>query len=161
MLSLIVQTLWFLLPPGLASLGTCVIAKRVPLGRSAFWRVVLGFFLGTGTFLFQQAMYAKSPLLRDLAYVGFAQIPLWFGGWQGVCATFADWAKSRMKRRSRPTAPIGWMPFDHVDWIPAVWIGSLPFVHFSSAHVILLLGLAVSTSIFLRQAWHLMKERLS
>ena len=136
MLSLILQTLWLLLPAGIANMAP-VIFKWVPFlnhpvdfnktlsGKPIFGKnkTFRGFFFGTLSAIATVLIQAHfAPQVGDISIIDYSTInPYLLGFLLGFGALLGDIIESFFKRRTSIAPGKSWVGFDQLDWI----IGSL------------------------------------
>lgn len=165
LISVILQTLWFLLPAGAANMAPVFAAHLFPswntpvdLGHSfqgqrifgdhkTIRGLIAGTLVGGLVFILQRALFARFEILSPLAYPDFATAPLWFGSLQGFSALIGDLAKSFIKRLRaiRPGGP--WMPFDQIDWAIGTAIGSAFVIQITLLQSLIAITLAFALSL--------------
>lgn len=155
---LILQTLWLLLPAGLANMAPVFAATMLPFwntpvdfGRS--WKgheifgshktyrgLISGLFTGLLIFMLQQSLYRSVPFFKELSLFNYDEVNPFFGAWMGISALLGDLIKSFFKRRYEIAPGKPWIPFDQIDWI----VGALLAVC-----VVFIPSLAVVTTSFI------------
>lgn len=128
----IVETLWFFLPAGIANM-TPVLVKRVPflstpldfgrtwkgkriLGDHKTWRgFVMGILAAILVVWIQKLLY---PYTTSLALIDYTYVnPVYVGFLLGFGALAGDTVKSYVKRRHGVQPGKPWVPYDQIDWI--------------------------------------------
>ena len=132
MLLLILQALYFFLPAYVANMMP-VFVRKVPflqnpvwakyLGPNKTWRGVVAATLAGGiVFLIQQVLYRSG--FDSLAFIDYADIPIYFGLLMGFGAIMGDLVKSYYKRKEGIPAGEHWVPFDQMDFAIGGLIGA-------------------------------------
>ncbi len=145
MLLLIGQSIWFILPAGIANiaasltrgipfLGTPVDFGKSWRGKRIFgshktWRgIIFGTLFGVFTFWLQQYLY-RFDFFESLSVVNYTEETWLFGFLLGSGAVWGDAIKSFFKRQANRPPGVPWIPFDQIDYtVGAVVLVSI--IHF-------------------------------
>jgi len=141
MIELLLKTLWFFLPAGLANMSP-VIFKWIPflnypidfnkkfkgqplLGINKTFRgLILAILVGIATVYFQRLFY---PQMISVSIIDYTKVNIYLLGFLlGFGAIFGDIVASFFKRRLNILPGKSWFPFDQIDWI----VGSIILTSF-------------------------------
>ena len=157
---LILSTLWFILPIGIANMMPVFAARLFPsadlpldfgrefkkrplFGSHKTWRGLAAAFIG-GLLVFwiQQWLSSQFEFIKLISLFNYAQVPLIFGGILGLGAIFGDLLKSFFKRQMGIAPGDSWFPFDQIDW----YVGGLFFttIYYVPSWQIAVIGLALA-----------------
>ncbi|MCH7492394.1 CDP-archaeol synthase [Patescibacteria group bacterium] len=127
------QSLWFILPAGLANIASS-LSRYLPLpqwpvdagktwrGRRIFgdhktWRgMIVGTVTGLATFWLQQYLY-QFDFFSTISLTDYSSEPWIFGLLLGAGSVMGDLIKSYFKRRVNIAPGQPWLPFDQIDFV--------------------------------------------
>lgn len=133
-MSMLWQSLWFLLPAGAANMAPVFAAKAMPAlaapvdggleirGRRLFgdhktWRgIAVGILASTIVFAVQKELSAQA-WAKGLSWIDYASAPMLTGPLLGMGALGGDLVKSFVKRQLDIAPGRSWIPFDQIDWL--------------------------------------------
>ncbi|OGY81649.1 MAG: hypothetical protein A3F54_01125 [Candidatus Kerfeldbacteria bacterium RIFCSPHIGHO2_12_FULL_48_17] len=136
MLILLLKSLWFFLPIGVANMAPVLVKNWFPFlgrpidggrrlggqplfGSHKTWRGLLAAVVcGEIIFLLQRYLVLRFPdSFASLTFTDYAKLSLWSGALMGGGAILGDLIKSFFKRRVGKTSGSRWIPFDQIDYI--------------------------------------------
>ncbi|MDD5040590.1 MAG: CDP-archaeol synthase [Patescibacteria group bacterium] len=178
MVDLILKTVWFFLPTGIANLAASlsrfipILGVPVDFGRSwrgkrvfgdhKTWRgIIFGTLFGVLTFLIQRWLYRYNAL-QDISMFNYTQASWAIGLLQGLGAVWGDALKSFFKRRINREPGVSWFPFDQVDYSIGAFalVSIVYFPGWAAGFMAILLGILVHTIFnLLGYALHLQKNK--
>lgn len=142
MLSMILSSIYFLLPAGFANMAP-VMGKKIlkflakpidhnktwngkPIfGKNKTWRgIILGTLLGGAVFYMQQLIYPYS-FFQKISIINYQETTILLGFVLGFGALLGDLIESFFKRQYGKKSGQRWVPFDQIDYsIGALLLGS-------------------------------------
>lgn len=161
LLEIFLETIWFLLPAGVANTVPVVAAHwrwlavlGRPLDGGKTWRgirllgdnktirgVVVGILFGSIVGYFQHLAFATQPVIQSISLVSYrsASAAILLGAWLSFGALLGDAVKSFFKRQLNIAPGKPWWPFDQIDFALGVMLVSFWFVPLTIAHVVIAL----------------------
>lgn len=130
----LIQIIWFFFPAGVANMGASMSrflpvpalpvdagrtwrGKRI-LGDHKTWRgVITGLIAGTLFYYLQRWLYLAYDWAREISFIDYADMSIWFPVLLGAGALIGDMVKSIAKRQFGIAPGISWMPFDQIDYV--------------------------------------------
>lgn len=134
MLELILGSLWFFLPAGVANMTPVILAKlfgrssspidggrswrgtRI-LGDHKTWRGLISGTIAGGVFFLLQVWVHWGGFFSSFSVVEYGSVSLFTGFAIGFGALFGDMVKSFCKRRLNIASGHSWVPFDQIDYV--------------------------------------------
>ena len=161
MIEVLLFSIWFFLPAGLANV-TPVFARMIPgftklshpidggkmwqgkriLGDNKTWRGLLfGVFIGVITLALQKYLFNNSLWLQDNLpnTVDYQTVTLWLGVLLGFGALAGDAIESFIKRQSGYNSGSSWFPFDQIDYIVGGLLASSLVVALTFSQVLIII----------------------
>lgn len=136
MLSLLLKSLWFFLPIGIANMAPVLVKNWFPFlnkpidagrklgGQAIFgshktWRgLIAAVIFGEIIFLLQRYLVLRFPAgFEPLTFTDYGSLSMWSGVFMGGGAILGDLIKSFFKRRFGKASGSRWIPFDQIDYI--------------------------------------------
>lgn len=144
MLILILKSLWFILPAGLANSGASLgrfipfLAQPVDFNKTlggkpifgvnkTYKGLVLGIITGTFVFLLQKEFYGYQ-FFKDISLFDYSKTSPWIGLALASGAILGDLMASFFKRRFNKNPGQTWFPWDQIDWVIGAFILTIPFI---------------------------------
>lgn len=163
LLKVILETIWFLLPAGVANTMPVIVANwrslawlGLPLDGGKTWRgerllgdhktvrgLLVGLIFGSITGYFQHIAFETQPIIQSISLVSYRSVigALALGAWLGLGALFGDALKSFVKRQLKINPGNPWRPFDQIDSVIGVLLISWWLIPLTLWHaVIAILG---------------------
>lgn len=157
MINILLESLWFLLPAGIANMAPVFAAKynwlpvlarpidgsaklngRRLLGDNKTWRgVFLGVIFGLITGYIQHLAFGNE-WIQSISIVSYhsAGVALALGALLGFGALFGDAVKSFFKRQLAIAPGTAWTPFDQIDSVTGAFVIAWLFIPLSLLHVV-------------------------
>lgn len=159
LLEIILETIWFLLPAGVANTVPVIAAHwrwlsglGRPLDGGKTWRgirllgdnktirgLVVGIIFGSIVGYLQHVAFITQPVVQTVSLVSYrsASLAILLGAWVSFGALLGDALKSFVKRQLNIAAGAAWRPFDQIDFALGVLLVSFWFVPFTVAHIVI------------------------